>query len=169
MPLRGDLGKLKSFVQGFASRVSAGSARREQRLMEEAKAALQTQVAECFLYQRDPHGRPWPARTTVYGDFRDTNPLLFDLLSYFTYEIVDTGSGFRIELGNSKYYAFFHMKRYKGRPARPFTVEPGESAPLKLRQRLELAGTRAARRIAGLAGGLDSGGYYASYEVSGGR
>lgn len=153
MPASGDFGRVGAFVRGFALRVRAGAMRHERRAMEEARAALMQQVTECFLYQRSPSGVPWPPRITVYGDFRDGNPLLFDLLSFFTWRIVESGSGFSIEMGNKKYYAFFHRKPYKGRPARDFAPDAGSATPPQLRHQMQLVGARLAKRIAGLLGG----------------
>jgi len=149
MPLFGDMGRLGSFVRSFAAKASAAAAQRQRQLQEETRAAVMESVAECFLYQRDPDGTPWPARLTIYGNSRDMNPLLYDLLSYMSFVIEARGNSFAIVVKNSKYYAFFHLKPYKRRPARAFL--PSGNTPVSLRRRLELAGLRAAR---GLLGGL---------------
>lgn len=114
-------------------------------MLQECKAALAETVAESFLYQRTPDGKPWAARITVYGDFRDTNPLLFDLLSFMYY---DTRDG-KVIAKNTKRHAFFHLTPYKRRVARVFL--PSSTAPGKLADRIKLAGIRSARAL--LTGG----------------
>ncbi len=145
MGVRGAFGKLRTLISG--ARAIAGGAldRAEGRMMQEAKAALQETVAESFLYQRTPDGKPWAPRITVYGDSRDFNPLLFDLLSFMRYEVSDG----KIIARNDKPYAFFHLTPYKRRVARVFL--PSSSAPGKLKDRVKLAAIRSARSL--LSGG----------------
>lgn len=159
MGLRGDFGKLRGLI-GRLQGVAAGKLERaESALMQEAKAAVQLEVAECFLYQRAPDGTAWMARITVYGDFRDTNPLLYDLLSSLEFT-VEHG---KVKVDSSKFYAFFHLKQWKRRPARVFL--PSRSAPGKLFDRLKLGAVRAMRGA--ITGRPDpSSGYYASFELT---
>lgn len=114
-------------------------------MLQECKAALAETVAESFLYQRTPDGKAWAARITVYGDSRDTNPILFDLLSTMQYEVRDG----KVIATNTKPYAFYHLTAYKRRPARVFL--PSSTAPGKLSDRIKLAGIRSVRAL--LTGG----------------
>jgi hypothetical protein len=145
MGVRGAFGRLRTMINGARAMAGGALERAEGRLMQEAKAALQETVAESFLYQRTPDGKPWGPRITVYGDFRDTNPLLFDLLSYMQYEVADG----KVIARNSKPYAFFHLKPYMRRVARVFL--PSSTEPGKMRDRVKLAGIRGARAL--LTGG----------------
>lgn len=145
MGVRGAFGKLRTLINGARAMAGGALERAEGRMMQEAKAALQETVAESFLYQRTPDGKPWGARITVYGDFRDTNPLLFDLLSYMGYEVTDG----KIIARNSKRHAFFHLTPYKRRVARVFL--PSSSKPGQIRDRVKLAAMRGARAL--LTGG----------------
>lgn len=145
MGVRGAFGRLRTMINGARAMASGALERAEGRLMQEAKAALQETVAESFLYQRTPDGKAWAARITVYGDFRDTNPILFDLLSYMQYEVRDG----KVIATNRKPYAFYHLTAYKRRPARVFL--PSSTAPGKLSDRIKLAGIRSVRAL--LTGG----------------
>ena len=149
MPLRGDFGKLRTLIGGLRATANGALTRAEGRLMQDALAATREEVAACFLYQRDPSGRKWAARITVYGDFRDSNPLLFDLLSYMRFEATDG----KVRVTNAKYYAFYHLTPWKRRPAREFL--PTRAALGKLPQRLKIAGVRALKAL--LSGGSATG------------
>lgn len=141
MPLRGDFGKLRTLIGGLKATASGALTRAEGRLMQDALAATREEVAACFLYQRDPAGQAWAARITVYHDFRDTNPLLFDLLSFMRFEAVDG----KVRVTNEKYYAFYHLTPWKGRPARPFL--PTRSNLGHLPRKLKIAGVRALKAL----------------------
>ena len=84
--------------------------------MKNAEFATREALTECFLYQRDPQGVAWKPRKHVYGDYRDTNPILFDLLSYFKFDITDG----KIKVTNTKYYAFFHQTGTRHMVSRKF-------------------------------------------------
>jgi hypothetical protein len=159
MPLRGDFGGLRGLI-GKLQRAAGGAlTRSESHLMQEALAKTREEVVECFLYQRDPDGAPWAARKTVYGNYRDTNPILFDLLSYMEFQIVDG----KVKVTNRKYYAFYHQTGTRRMVARPFL--PTRSAPGKLFDRLKLGAARALRGFFG-SGPDPSEGYYESYELT---
>lgn len=152
MGVRGAFGKLRQLIAG-ARDIAAGKLEAaEGRMMQECKAALAETVAESFLYQRTPDGKSWAARITVYGDFRDTNPILFDLLSYMQYEVRDG----KVIATNTKPYAFYHLTAYKRRPARVFL--PSSTAPGKLTDRLKLAAIKAVRGSIGAGGGISRAG-----------
>lgn len=141
MGVRGAFGKLRQLIAG-ARDIAAGKLEAaEGRMMQECQAALAETVAESFLHQRTPDGKPWAARITVYGDFRDTNPILFDLLSFMRYK---TERG-KVIAENDKAYAFYHLTPYKRRVARVFL--PTSTAPGKMRDRVKLAGIRGARAL----------------------
>lgn len=159
MGLRGDFGKLRSLINRMRDVAAGKLERAESQLMQECKAATQLEVVECFFYQRDPSGRPWAARITVYGDYRDTNPILYDLLSSLEFT-VDNGT---VHVTSKKHYAFFHQTGTSRMVARAFL--PSRSSPGKLFARLRIASVRALR--AALTGRDASEGYYASYELSG--
>lgn len=146
MGVRGAFGRLRTMINGARAMAGGALERAEGRLMQEAKAALQETVAESFLYQRTPDGKPWGPRITVYGDYRDTNPLLFDLLSFMFYEVTDG----TVIAKNRKYYAFFHMTPFKRRVARVFL--PSSTAPEKLTDRIKLAALRAIGGAVGHSG-----------------
>lgn len=145
MGVRGAFSRLRQLIDGARTIAAGRLEQAEGRLLQECKAALAETVAESFLYQRTPDGKAWAARLTVYGDFRDTNPLLFDLLSHMQYEVRDG----KVIARNSKPYAFFHLTPYRRRVARVFL--PSSSAPGKLSDRVKLAGIRSARAL--LTGG----------------
>lgn len=145
MGVRGAFSRLRQLIDGARTIAAGRLEQAEGRLLQECKAALAETVAESFLYQRTPDGKAWAARLTVYGDFRDTNPLLFDLLSHMQYEVRDG----KVIVTNTKPYAFFHLTAYKRRPARVFL--PSSTAPGKLADRIKLAGIRSARAL--LTGG----------------
>lgn len=141
MPIRGDFGKLRGLIGRMREATSGSLTRSEGRLMQEALAATREEVAECFLYQRDPSGNAWLARLTIYGDERDTNPLLYDLLSSMEFDVEDG----KTRVSNRKHYAVFHLRSYKRRPARVFL--PTRSAPGKLFDRVKLGAVRAVRAL----------------------
>ena len=78
--------------------------RRELGLLEDARVALRDTVTECFLLQRSPDGVPWVERKTVYGDYRDTNPILFDLLSGLRFEITYSGTAAFLRRAGRSYF-----------------------------------------------------------------
>lgn len=143
MGVRGAFGRLRTLIHGARQMAAGALERAEGQMMQECQAALAETVAESFLYQRTPDGKPWAARITVYGDFRDRNPLLFDLLSFMRYETRDG----KVIAKNDKYYAFFHMTPYKRRVARVFL--PSSTAPGKMRDRVKLALAQAIGRLLG--------------------
>lgn len=104
MPARADTTKLRA----LAAQLQDSRGRRE-RMAAHAQARLQQIVTESFFYQRTPLGKAWPARKTRYYDFRDTNPLLFDLLSYFRYSREVTAAGFTIRMSSPKGYSLWHI------------------------------------------------------------
>ena len=141
MGVRGAFGRLRTLIHGARQMAAGALERAEGQMMQECQAALAETVTESFLYQRTPNGKPWAARITVYGDSRDTNPLLFDLLSFMRYQ---TRHG-KVIARNDKPYAFFHLTPYKRRVARVFL--PSSGAPGKLSDRIKLAGIRSARAL----------------------
>ena len=137
--IKGNFGGLRSLIGKMRSAASGALVRQEGAIMKSAEYAVRETVAESFLYQRTPDGEAWKPRITVYGDYRDSNPLLFDLLSFMQYEISDG----KIKVTNRKPYAFYHLKAYKRRPARVFL--PSSTAPGKLADKLKLGVNRAVR------------------------
>ena len=116
MGVTGAFGKLRSLIGKLQNVASGSLTRKEGELMKNAEFATREALTECFLYQRDPQGIAWKPRKHVYGDYRDTNPILFDLLSYFKFEITDG----KIKVTNSKYYAFFHQTGTRHMVSRKF-------------------------------------------------
>lgn len=143
MALKGDFGRLRGLVERMKHAASGALSRSESKLMGDALAATQEEIAVCFLYQRDPSGTAWAARKHVYGNYRDSNPILFDLLSFMRYEV----SNGKIKVTNDKYYAFYHQTGTRNMAARPFL--PSKSRPGKLPDRLKLAAVRALRSALG--------------------
>ncbi len=139
MPVRGAFGRLRSLIGQLRAVQGGALTKPESRLMQEALAATREEVAACFLYQQDPDGVAWQPRKTVYGDYRDTNPILFDLLSFMQFEISDG----KIKVTNSKYYAFFHQTGTRYMVARRFL--PSAASPGRLPDRLKAAAARSVR------------------------
>jgi hypothetical protein len=137
--IRGNFGGLRSLIGKVRAAASGALTRQESGIMKAAEYAVRETIAESFLYQRTPDGEAWKPRITVYGDYRDSNPLLFDLLSYMSYEISDG----KVKVTNKKPYAFYHLKPYKRRPARVFL--PSSTAPGNLADKLKLGVNRAVR------------------------
>lgn len=108
--------------------------------MQNALFATREALTECFLYQRDPQGIAWAPRKHVYGDYRDTNPILFDLLSFFRFDVSDG----KIKVTNSKYYAFFHQTGTRFMVARQFVPTRGSAGSFG--EKLKLAAVRAVRK-----------------------
>lgn len=133
MGLKGDFGRLRGLAERLKKVASGSLTRTESRLMGDALAATREEVTVCFLYQRDPTGTAWAARKTIYGNYRDSNPILFDLLSYMRYEVADG----KIKVTNDKYYAFYHQTGTRNMAARKFM--PSRVAPGKLLDRVKLA------------------------------
>ena len=133
MGLKGDFGRLRGLAERLKKVASGSLTRTESRLMGDALSATREEVTVCFLYQRDPTGAAWAARKTVYGNYRDSNPILFDLLSYMRYEVSDG----KIKVTNDKYYAFYHQTGTRNMVARKFM--PSRVAPGKLLDRVKLA------------------------------
>lgn len=155
MPLLGPLDRLKQHGRRLHDLAGGALVRRESGLLEDARVALRDTVAECFLLQRSPDGVPWAERKTIYGDYRDTNPILFDLLSSLRFEIIYSGTaaflrraGSGVECVSDKVYAFYHQNGTRTTKARPFL--PTTTAPPQLRQKMLLAGIRAAKLILGI-------------------
>lgn len=154
MPVTAPISRMRSFARGVADMADGAILRRESGMLEESRVALREAVTECFLLQRDPDGKPWANRKTVYGDYRDTNPILFDLLSSLRFEVVyqSTGAFLRragsgVSVISDKGYAFFHQTGTRFMVARKFI--PSVSRPGQLRDRLLLAGLRGLRRVLG--------------------
>lgn len=137
--ITGNFGGLRSLIGKVRAAASGALTRQESGIMKSAEYAVRETVAESFLYQRTPDGEAWKPRITIYGDYRDTNPILFDLLSYMDYEITDG----KIKVTNKKPYAFYHLKPYKRRPARVFL--PSSTAPGKFSDKIKLSVNRAVR------------------------
>ena len=89
MGVTGAFGKLRSLIGKLQSVASGSLTRKEGELMKNAEFATREALTECFLYQRDPQGVAWSPRKHVYGNYRDTNPILFDLLSGFVFQVFD--------------------------------------------------------------------------------
>lgn len=139
MGVTGSFGKLRSLIGKLQSVASGALTRKESELMKNAEYATREALTECFLYQRDPQGIAWKPRKHVYGDYRDTNPILFDLLSYFKFEITDG----RIKVTNSKYYAFFHQTGTRYMVARKFM--PTKTSVGSYGDKIKLVAIRAIR------------------------
>jgi hypothetical protein len=135
----GNFAGLRALIGKMRAAASGALTKRESTIMKSAEWALRETVAECFLYGRTPDGKTWQARITLYGDYRDSNPLLFDLLNYMDYQTEDN----KIIATNKKPYAFYHLTPYKRRPARVFL--PSSTAPGKLSDRMKLGVSRAIR------------------------
>lgn len=147
MGLKGDFGRLRGLAERLKKVASGSLTRTESRLMGDALAATREEVTVCFLYQRDPTGTAWAARKTIYGNYRDSNPILFDLLSCMRYEVADG----KIKVTNDKYYAFYHQTGTRNMAARPFL--PSKVRPGKLPERLKLAAVRALKSALSSLGG----------------
>lgn len=152
MPVRAPLQKMKHFARNIRDTAEGGLLKREAGYMEDARVALRESVTECFLYQRDPDGKPWAERKTVYGNYRDSNPILFDLLSSFRFEIAYTNTaaflrriGAGVKLVSDKSYAVYHQTGTRFMVARKYV--PPVERPGKLADRLLLAGVRGLRRL----------------------
>ena len=139
MGVTGAFGKLRSLIGKLKSVASGALTRKEGALMKNAEFATREALTECFLYQRDPQGVAWQPRKHVYGNYRDTNPILFDLLSYFKFDITDG----KIKVTNSKYYAFFHQTGTRHMVARKFL--PTTSSVGSYGDKIRLVAIRAIR------------------------
>jgi len=154
MPVSAPLSRMRSFARGVADMADGALLRRESGMLEESRVALREAVTECFLLQRDPDGKPWANRKTVYGNYRDTNPILFDILSSLKFEIAYQGTasflrraGSGVAIATDKAHAFFHQTGTRFMVARKWF--PVVSRPGQLRDRLLLAGLRGLRRVLG--------------------
>lgn len=143
MSVTGSFGKLKSLIGRLQGAAQGKLERKEGELMKNALFATREALTECFLYQRDPQGIAWRPRKHVYGDYRDTNPILFDLLSYFRFEVTDG----KIKVTNSKYYAFYHQTGTRYMVARKFM--PTKASVGSYGQKLRLAAIRSVRSSMG--------------------
>lgn len=139
MGVTGSFGKLRSLIGKLQSVVSGSLTRKEGDLMKNAEFATREALTECFLYQRDPQGVAWAPRKHVYGDYRDTNPILFDLLSGFVYQVLDG----KIKVTNVKPYAFFHQTGTRFMVARKFL--PTKSSVGSYGDKIKLVAIRAIR------------------------
>lgn len=139
MGVTGAFGKLRSLIGKLQSVVSGSLTRKEGDLMKNAEFATREALTECFLYQRDPQGVAWAPRKHVYGDYRDTNPILFDLLSGFVYQVLDG----KIKVTNVKPYAFFHQTGTRFMVARKFL--PTKSSVGSYGDKIKLVAIRAIR------------------------
>lgn len=148
MSVTGAFGKLKSLIGKLQSATAAKLESKEGALMQSALWATREALTECFIYQRDPQGVAWKPRKHVYGDYRDSNPILFDLLSYFRYDVTDG----KIKVTNSKYYAFYHQTGTRFMVARRFM--PSKARPGSFGSKLKLAGIRTMRSSLGGLGQL---------------
>lgn len=140
MSVTGPFGKLKSLIGRLQSTAVGKLERKEGELMKSALWATREALTECFLYQRDPQGVAWAPRKHVYGNYRDTNPILFDLLSYFRFEVTDG----KVKVTNSKYYAFFHQTGTRYMVARKFLPQRGNVGTFG--EKLKLGAVRALRK-----------------------
>ena len=140
MSVTGSFGKLRSLIGRLQGVASKKLERKEGELMKSALFATREALTECFLYQRDPQGVAWAPRKHVYGDYRDTNPILFDLLSYFRFDVSDG----KIKVTNSKYYAFFHQTGTRFMVARRFVPTKGSVGSFG--EKLALGAVRALRK-----------------------
>ncbi len=141
MSVTGAFGKLKSLIGRLQGATAAKLERKEGALMQGALWATREALTECFLYQRDPQGVAWKPRKHVYGDYRDTNPILFDLLSCFRFEATDG----KIKVTNTKHHAFFHQTGTRYMVARRFM--PSKGLPGSFGEKLQLASVRALRKV----------------------
>lgn len=141
MSVTGAFVKLKSLIGKLQNATAAKLERKEGALMQSALWATREALTECFIYQRDPQGVAWKPRKHVYGDYRDTNPILFDLLSCFRYDVIDG----KIKVTNSKYYAFFHQTGTRYMVARRFM--PSKGSPGSFGEKLQLAAVRSLRKV----------------------
>ena len=139
MGVTGAFGKLRSLIGKLQSVVSGSLTRKEGDLMKNAEFATREALTECFLYQRDPQGVAWAPRKHVYGNYRDTNPILFDLLSGFVYQVLDG----KIKVTNVKPYAFFHQTGTRFMVARKFL--PTKSSVGSYGDKIKLVAIRAIR------------------------
>ena len=139
MGVTGSFGKLRSLIGKLQSVVSGSLTRKEGDLMKNAEFATREALTECFLYQRDPQGVAWAPRKHVYGNYRDTNPILFDLLSGFVYQVLDG----KIKVTNVKPYAFFYFTGTRFMVARKFM--PTKSSVGSYGDKIKLVAIRAIR------------------------
>lgn len=140
MSVTGSFGKLKSLIGRLQGAAQGKLERKEGELMKNALFATREALTECFLYQRDPQGVAWAPRKHVYGNYRDTNPILFDLLSCFRFDVSDG----KIKVTNSKYYAFFHQTGTRYMVARRFVPTRGSVGSFG--EKLKLGAVRALRK-----------------------
>jgi hypothetical protein len=140
MGVTGSFGKLRSLIGKLQNVVSGSLTRKEGDLMKNAEFATREALTECFLYQRDPQGVAWAPRKHVYGNYRDTNPILFDLLSGFVYQVLDG----KIKVTNVKPYAFFHQTGTRFMVARRFVPTKGSVGSFG--EKLALGAVRALRK-----------------------
>lgn len=154
MPLLGDLRKFAGHAKAMVQMARGALIKRESGLLEEARVALRDKTAECFLMQRAPDGAPWAMRKTVYGHGRDGNPILFPILDYLRFEIAyestaaflrRAGSAIKVVVPPGKEYVWFHIKGTWKMVARPF-LPTAQS----VKQKILLAGVRAAKRVMGI-------------------
>lgn len=140
MSVTGSFGKLKSLIGRLQGAAQGKLERKEGELMKNALFATREALTECFLYQRDPQGVAWAPRKHVYGNYRDTNPILFDLLSGFVYQVLDG----KIKVTNVKPYAFFHQTGTRFMVARRFVPTNGNVGSFG--EKLALGAVRALRK-----------------------
>ena len=140
MSVTGSFGKLRSLIGRLQGAATKQLERKEGELMKNALFATREALTECVLYQRDPQGVAWAPRKHVYGNYRDTNPILFDLLSYFRFDVSDG----KIKVTNSKYYAFFHQTGTRFMVARRFVPTKGGAGSFG--EKLALGAVRALKK-----------------------
>lgn len=152
MPVSAPLSRMRSYARNVRDLADGALLKREAGMLEEARVALREDVTECFLYQRDPTGKPWAERITIYGNTRDMNPILFDLLSSLRFEIVYSGTaaflrraGSGVKVVSDKAYAFYHQTGTRRMVARKFI--PSVERPGRLASKLMLAAVRSIRKI----------------------
>ena len=139
MGVTGSFGKLRSLIGKLQSVVSGSLTRKEGELMKNAEYATREALTECFLYQRDPQGIAWKPRKHVYGNYRDTNPILFDLLSGFVFQVFDG----KVKVTNIKPYAFYHQTGTRHMVARKFM--PTKASVGSYGDKIKLVAIRAIR------------------------
>lgn len=150
MPVRGDFGKLRALAGRLRDMADGKLLQADSQFMSESKAALQETIAESFLYQRSTSGDAWKPRVRAYGDSRDGNPILFDLLSSLKVEIaygswkdLHLKRGGKLRVTSSKTYAFYHQNGTRKMAARRFLPEAEGSRSLTVR--IQHAAVRAVR------------------------
>lgn len=104
MPARGDFAALRRHIESLRDEYA-----RREKLAAHAQEQLQERVAEAFLFQRTPAGQAWAPRKHVYGDSRDSNPLLYDILSSIRCARKITSTGFVVKGETEKYYLEYHV------------------------------------------------------------